>query len=287
MGKRDPRSRHQGAMIMRSPVADHYARGDLTAAIREGLARIGKTEGTVTAEDLAPVDEFHIGGRAATADLAQQLGLTPDDRVLDIGCGLGGPARHIAARYGCHVTGIDLTRDYIEAGNVLSEWLQLHDCVSLQQGNALSLPFANGSFSAAYMLHVGMNIADKSALFAEVGRVLRACARFAIYDVMRTGNGALSYPVPWASTPDADAVTSPSQYRDALSTAGFELMSDRQRRDVALEYFARQRAQVAAGPVALGVHTLMGARRPEMVRNMSEGISDGRITPVEIIARKL
>ena len=104
---------------------------------------------------------------------------------------------------------------------------------------------------------------------------------------MRTGNGALSFPLPWASTPDANAVTSLGQYCDALSTAGFEVLSDRQRRDVALEYFTRQRAQVAAGPVALGVHTLMGARRPEMVRNMSEGISDGRIAPVEIIARKL
>ncbi|MEH2670852.1 SAM-dependent methyltransferase [Bradyrhizobium japonicum] len=274
-------------MIMRSPVADHYARGDLIAAIREGLARIGKTEATVTAEDLAPVDEFHIGGSAATADLAQQLGLSPNDRVLDIGCGLGGPARHIAARHGCLVTGIDLTRDYIAAGNELSEWLQLRDRVSLQHGNALSLPFASGSFSAAYMLHVGMNIADKSALFAEVGRVLRAQARFAIYDVMRTRHGALSYPLPWARTPDANAVTSPGHYRDALSTAGFEVLSDRQRLDVALEYFARQRAQVAAGPAPLGVHTLMGARRPEMVRNMSEAISDGRIAPIEIIARKL
>jgi len=270
-----------------SRVADHYAHADLVTAIRDGLARLGKTESTVTAKDLAPVDEFHIGGRAATEELSRQLALTTSDRVLDVGCGLGGPARQIAAQHGCHVAGVDLTRDYVDAGNVLSEWLQLQGRVSLQYGNALAMPFADGSFTAAYMLHVGMNIADKSALFAEVARVLRAGALFAIFDVMRTGDGALSYPLPWASTADANAIVSPLHYRDALCAAGFEIVSDRERRDAALEYFARQRAQVTAGPPALGVHTLMGARRPQMVRNMSESISDGRITPVEIIARKL
>jgi ubiquinone/menaquinone biosynthesis C-methylase UbiE len=247
---------------------------------------LGKTESTVTAEDLAPVDEFHIGGRAATKELAQQLALSASDRVLDIGCGLGGPARQIAAQYGCHVTGIDLTRDYVEAGNVLSGWLRLEERVSLQHGDALALPFADGSFTAAYMFHVGMNIADKHALFAEVVRVLRAGARLAIYDVMRTGDGELSYPLPWASTAETNAIVSPRRYRDALSVAGFEIVSERGRREVALEYFARQRAQTAVGPAALGVHTLMGARRPEMVRNMSESISNGHIAPVVMIAKK-
>jgi SAM-dependent methyltransferase len=271
---------------MRFDVADHYARDGLVTAIRDGLARMGKTESTVTAEDLAPVDEFHIGGRAATGDMARQLALTASDRVLDIGCGLGGPARQIAAHYGCHVSGVDLTRDYVEAGNTLSRWLHLEDRVSLHHGDALALPFADGSFTAAYMLHVGMNIADKSALFSEVARVLRAGARFAIFDVMRTGDGELSYPLPWASTADTNAIVSPRNYCDALSAAGFDIASERERRNVALDYFARQRAEVATASPALGVHTLMGARRPEMVRNMSESISASRIAPVELIARR-
>ncbi|MCT2579689.1 MULTISPECIES: methyltransferase domain-containing protein [unclassified Mesorhizobium] len=205
----------------RSQVADHYARGSLVADIRDGLAAMGKTESMVTAEVLSPVDEFHIGGRAATAELAAQLALTAGDRLLDIGCGLGGPARQIAAHYGCQVTGIDLTRDYVEAGNVLSGWLHLKERVSLQQGDALALPFADASFTAAYMLHVGMNIADKSALFSEVARVLRAGARVGVYDVMRTGAGELSYPLPWASTAETNAIAAPGQYRDTLSAAGF------------------------------------------------------------------
>lgn len=272
---------------MPSQVADHYARGGLVAAIRDGLARMGKTEGTVTAEDLASVDEFHIGGSASTEELARQLALDAKDRVLDIGCGLGGPSRHIAARYGCHVTGVDLTPDYVDAGKVLSGWLRLGDRVSLQQGDALALPFPDGSFTAAYMLHVGMNIADKRALFVEVARVLGRGGRFGIFDVMRTGDGELGYPLPWASTAETNAIVPPGAYRDALSAAGFEILSERERRDVALEYFARQRAQVATAPAALGVHTLMGVRRPEMVRNMSEAIVAGRIAPVEIIARKM
>lgn len=269
-----------------SAVADHYARERLIAAIRDGLAAMGKAESNVTAEDLSPVDEFHIGGREATGELAGQLALAAGDQVLDIGCGLGGPARQIAAHYGCHVTGIDLTRDYIEAGNVLSGWLHLKDRVSLQEGNALALPFTDGFFAAAYMLHVGMNIVDKSALFSEAARVLRAGARLGVYDVMGTGEGELAYPLPWASTPETNAIAAPAQYREALSAAGFEIISERNRRDVALNYFAQQRAKVATGSTALGVQTLMGARRPEMVRNMSESISAGRIAPVEIIARK-
>ncbi|OHV68965.1 hypothetical protein LCM4577_23065 [Mesorhizobium sp. LCM 4577] len=270
----------------RSQIAEHYARGTLIADIRDGLAALGKTESTVTAEDLSPVDEFHIGGRAATGELAGQLALTTGDRVLDIGCGLGGPARQIAERYGCQVTGIDLTRDYVEAGAVLSSWLHLEDRVWLQQGDALALPFADGSFAAAYMLHVGMNIADKTALFSEAARVLRAGARFGVFDVMRTGAGELSHPLPWASAADANAIATPEQYRDALSAAGFEVLSERERRDVALDHFARQRAQAATGQPVLGIQTLMGARRPQMVRNMVESISAGQIAPVEIIARR-
>lgn len=270
----------------RSQVSVHYARGGLITAIRDGLSRMGKTESTVSAEDLAPVDEFHIGGRVTSGELAQRLALTASDRVLDIGCGLGGPARQIAAHYGCHVTGIDLTPDYIDAGNVLSRWLQLGDRVLLQQGNALALPFPDGSFTAAYVLHVGMNIADKRALFAEAARVLRAGGRIGVFDVMRTGDGELAYPLPWASTLETNAIEPAATYRDALLTAGFEILSERERRDAALDHFARQRGQVTNVPAALGIHTLMGERRPEMVRNMSEAIVAGRIAPVEIVASK-
>jgi ubiquinone/menaquinone biosynthesis C-methylase UbiE len=270
-----------------SAVADHYARGGLIEAIRAGLSEVGKTERTVTADDLAPVDEFHIGGRTSTEELARSLVLNSSDRVLDIGCGLGGPARFIAGRYGCHVTGIDLTRDYVEAGKVLCDWLGLSDQVELRQGNALSLPFESQSFDAAYMIHVGMNIADKRALFAETARVLRTDGRLVVFDVMRMADGELPHPLPWATTASSNAIARPSEYRAALQFAGFQITSERDRQAFALEYFQRQRAQSdSLRPAGFGLQTLMGSRRPDQVRNMLSCVNAGLIVPVEIVARR-
>jgi ubiquinone/menaquinone biosynthesis C-methylase UbiE len=269
-----------------SAVADHYAHCGLIEAIRAGLTAIGKSERTVTADDLAPVDQFHIGGRLSTEEVAQSLRLTASDQVLDIGCGLGGPARFIAGRYGCHVTGIDLTRDYVETGNVLCGWLGLSDRVELRQGNALSLPFQDTSFDAAYMIHVGMNIGDKRALFAEAARVLRKGARFVLFDVMRQTDGEFPHPLPWATTAASNTIAQPSKYRAALRSTGFEITSERNRLAFALEYFERQHAQQAASPAALGLQTLMGARRPEQVRNMLTCVRGGLVAPVEIVAER-
>lgn len=268
-------------------VSDHYAHGNLIAAIQNGLTLMGKTTSTVTVDDLAPVDEFHIGGRKATVELMEQLQPSPTDHLLDIGSGLGGAARFVADRYRCLVTGIDLTREYVEAGRDLCEWVGLNDRVSLHHANALSIPFPDGTFSAAYMLHVGMNIEDKSKLFSEAARIMRSGSLFGVYDVMRTGDGELNYPLPWATTRESNAVARLEQYRTALQSAGFEILSERNRRDFALAYFNQLQPKMSAtdGPPPLGLHTLMGERRKSQVRNMIENISSGRIAPIELIAR--
>ena len=271
-------------MMDRLTVSDHYARSNLIDAIRDGVIALGKTIGTVTVADLAPVDEFHIGGRIATQELVAQLHLTPADHVLDVGCGLGGAARFIAERHRCRVTGVDLTRSYVKAGQAMCQWVGLADRVSLHQGDALAIPFPAESFTAAYMLHAGMNIADKDALCSQVARVLKPGALLAVYDVMRTEASELSYPVPWATTRDIDAVAEPEVYRRALAATGFDLISERNRRDFALAYFAGQKAATGAPP-PLGLHTLMGARRKE-VQNMIVNISAGIIAPVELVAKK-
>jgi SAM-dependent methyltransferase len=270
----------------RLTVSDHYARSNLIDAIREGVTALGKTTSTVTVADLAPVDEFHIGGRNATEQLVTQLRLTPADHVLDVGCGLGGAARFIAERHRCRITGIDLTGDYINAGQAMCQWVGLADRVSLHQGNALSIPFPVETFTAAYMLHAGMNIANKSELCSQVARVLKPGSLFAIYDVMRTGGRELSYPVPWATTADIDAVAEPEAYRRALRAAGFDLISERNRRDFALIYFAGLKTSSADTPPPLGLHTLMGARRKAQVQNMIANISAGTIAPFELVAQK-
>jgi ubiquinone/menaquinone biosynthesis C-methylase UbiE len=271
----------------RSKVSDHYARTNLIDAIHDGVVQMGKTTSTVTIDDLAPVDEFHIGGRKATEELVGQLGPSSTCHLLDVGSGLGGAARFVADRYKCRVTGIDLTPDYVEAGKVLCAWVGLCHRVSLHHASALSIPFPDEAFDAAYMLHVGMNIDDKAKLCSEVARVLRTGSVFGVYDVMRMADGEFTYPVPWATTPETNAVANPQTYRSALQSAGFEILSERDRTDFALTHFHLQSKMAASErPPPLGLHTLMGERRRDQVRNMIESISAGRIAPIEMIARK-
>ncbi len=269
-------------------VSAHYTSAGLLAAIRDGVARLSKTPATVTVDELAPVDEFHIGGRRATEHVLGQLGLTPDQHVLDVGCGLGGSARFATTRFGCHVTGIDLTEEFVATGQVLCDWVGLGDRVALRQGSALSMPFDAESFDGAYMLHVGMNIADKRELCAEVHRVLRPGACFGIYDVMRTGEGDLTYPVPWAATPATSAVAAVDDYRLALRAAEFTITAERNRRDFALEFFATLKARTvgSSGPPPLGLHILMGDTTPGKIANMVGSIASGTLAPVELVARK-
>lgn len=270
-------------------VTEHYTHGDLLSAILSGVTKLGKTRDTVTIEDLAPVDEFHIGGRRASKDFLDQLGLEDGDHVLDVGCGLGGTSRFVAERYNVRVTGIDLTAEYIDAGRVLCEWVGLGDRITLNRGNALSLTFDNDTFDGAYMMHVGMNIEDKAALFTEIHRVLRPKGVFGIYDVMRIGDGELTYPIPWAATASTSAVATPGDYKEALQTTGFTVDAERNRREFALDFFEQLHAKTAASiaPPPLGIHILMGDTAPVKVKNMIENIATGRVAPVEIIAWKV
>lgn len=271
-----------------SLVATHYTHGDLLDAITTGMTKLGKTPATVLTEDLGSVDEFHIGGRVATESFLDQLKLGAEDHALDVGCGLGGASRFAAERYGCRVTGVDLTPEYVETGKALCAWVGLAERVTLDHGNATETAYTESTFDKAYMLHVGMNIADKSALAAEFFRVLRPGGILGIYDIMRVGNGELTYPVPWANSAAGSVVGSPEEYRGALARAGFRITSERNRRDFALEFFERLQAGAAAseGPPPLGLHILMGKTAPTKTRNMIENISENRVAPVELIAEK-
>lgn len=268
-------------------VADHYTHGSLTDTITTGIAEIGKTPETVTIDDLSAIDEFHIGGRAASIEFLDQMSLSSDAHVLDVGCGLGGPARFTASRYGASVTGIDLTAEFVQTGQALCQWVGLDNTIELVEGSALDMPFDDAGFDAAYMMHVGMNIADKEKLFAEVARVLKPGSTFGVYDVMQTAQDEISFPVPWAETPATSALASPEHYKGALEKAGFEVVAERNRRDFAIAFFAELAAktQAAGGPPPLGTHILMGESRAVKVKNMADNIKAGRIAPVEMIAR--
>ncbi|HUS54380.1 MAG TPA: class I SAM-dependent methyltransferase [Thermohalobaculum sp.] len=272
-------------MPVEEDVARHYTSGNLLERIRQGLATMGRDPDHPSLDDLKPVDEFHIGGVEATGDLLAQIDLGPRSALLDIGSGLGGPARFIASNTGCHVTGIDLTEEFVATAGALSEMTGLAGRTSFIVGSALDLPFAPASFDAATLIHVGMNLPDKPVLFAGVARVLRPGRVFAVYDVMRTGPGELAYPVPWAETAATDFSAPPDAYRVAAAAAGFTIAAERVRRDFALDFF-RARAAGAAGqdgPPPLGIHLLTGTTGPEKMRNMITNIEAGVIAPVEMI----
>ena len=273
-------------MDVERAVAQHYTHGALEQAILDALIASGKDPDHLVPADLAPVDEFHIGGRQATIDFAAQLTIQPGWHLLDIGSGLGGASRFFAHERGCRVSGIDLTEDYVRVAGSLAERVGLADKVDYQQGSALAIPFPDHTFDGAYMLHVGMNIEDKAALFIEVRRVLKPGGVFAIYDVMRESEaGELAFPVPWATVPETNFITTAATYRTLLQAAGFVVEKERSRRDFAIESFRQRERAATNGPRPLGLHIPMGALAPQKIANMAANVRNGLIAPTEIISR--
>ena len=276
-------------MTDESSVLAHYRHGTLAEALLAGIAAAGKDPARLTPEDLAPVDEFHIGGRQATVEFAAAFKPAANMHWLDIGSGLGGPSRYIAHAYNCRVTGVDLSEEYVAVAGSLSRRVGLAGKVSYRQASALALPFKDATFDGVYMQHVGMNIADKARLFGEVHRVLKPAGTFAIYDVMRSNDGAFDYPVPWASGADGNFIETPATYRALLAAEGFELVSERNRSDFAMNFFRTMQAKMAqaGGPSKFGLQIVMGSNAPQKVGNMIGLIERGTVAPVEIIGRRV
>lgn len=263
-------------------VARHYGERNLFERI---VAAIGKDEAEIGAADIRAHDEFHIGQGEATERLLDPLGLPPGTKVLDIGCGIGGPARRMAARYGWVVTGLDLTPDFVAAATRLSQ-IAGDGTSRFVLGSALGMPFAPESFDLATLIHVGMNIADKQGLFAAVARVLRPGGRFALYDIMRTGPGHPDYPVPWAETPAASHLAAPDAYRAAARAAGFHTEREVDRSDVARAFFAAMQVAIRDGRATGGPPVIMGENAREKVANLTAAVQSGDIAPVEMVFRK-
>ena len=195
-------------------VAHHYCgRQDLADAIAESLRTAGKDIKALKAADLASIDEFHIRGRPATLELAERMKLDSHARVLDIGSGLGGPARTVAERYGCHVTGVDLTQEFCDAAEVLSGWVGLGDRVDFRQGDATNLPFSDDEFDAAMTIHAAMNIPAKDKMYTQARRVVKPGGMFAVYDVLQGEGGEVLFPVPWAREPSISHLATPDRGR--------------------------------------------------------------------------
>ena len=273
-------------MSIETNVASYYTRGRLEDSILQALSKAGKDLAQLTHGDLAAFDEFHVGGREATQELAAQMELRPGLRLLDAGSGVGGPARYFAAEHGCLVTGIDLTEEFVSVARSLTRRTKLDHVAEFRHGSALAMPFENATFDRAYTIHVCMNIPDKPGLFKEVRRVLKPGGLFAIFDLMRIGEGPIRYPVPWAPTEETSFVSHVSDYRDVLSAVGFHVTGERRRGAFALEFMQRMMARMAqGGPPVLGLHLLMGEQTKLLLSNVQSMIQEGILEPVELIAQ--
>jgi sarcosine/dimethylglycine N-methyltransferase len=255
-------------------VRDHYRATGLTERLKTALAVFGPEDVRLTPQQLAGLDQFHTRGLAATADLATLAGITADMSVLDVGSGVGGPARALAASNGCRVTGVDLSEPFVDAARYLTDRTGQSGQVSFQAGSALELPFDDGRFDAVLLQHVAMNIADRVTLYREIRRVLKVGGRFATYDVVLKG-GEPHYPVPWARTPSTSFLFTAEATREAVEPAGFRALVWQDDSETAKAWFVQVRASGPPPSPNLGV--VMGPDFAQLSGNLARNLMEDRI----------
>ena len=255
-------------------VREHYRATGLIDRIQSALATIAPDDQTLTVAQLAPLDQFHSRGILATAELASAAGLEPSSRVLDLGCGIGGPARYLAATFACKVIGVDLSPAFIDAATYLTARCGLPERVTFQVGDALHLPFENAAFDSVFLQHVAMNVEDRTALYAEVRRILTVGGRFATYDVVLR-DGDVVYPVPWARDASSSFLVNERDTQTALEQAGFKAVLWRDDTQTALDWF--QAVMAASPPSALNLGVVMGPDFRAMTANLARNIRENRV----------
>jgi ubiquinone/menaquinone biosynthesis C-methylase UbiE len=267
----------------------HYARGGLADRLLAALAEAGKDIDRLTTADLAPLDQFHSRRLRATEELAAMLAPAPGDALIDIGSGLGGPARYLAEVCGCRVSGIDLTADFVTAASELTRRVGLADRADFRQASALDLPFPDAGFDLAWSQNVAMNIADRPRYYAEMYRVLKPGGRAGIQDVAQGPGGPPHYPLMWADTPQTSFLLTPEKTREEIAAAGFEILLWQDNTDAALAEAQAERERLKADPQpppALGIHLIVGETFQQQVRNGGRSMSENRIRLVNAVLRR-
>ena len=274
-------------MSTEGKITEHWTHGSLAKAIMAALEKAGVDLASPSVRDLEPMDHLHGGGAEATREMMAMLTPKPDQHLLDIGSGIGGPARFLASEYGCRVTGIDLTQEFCDVAEMLTEKTGLSGLVSFRQGNALDLPFDDAGFDGAYSQNVSMNISDKAAFYGEACRILKPGGLFVAAEVAEGPEGLPFFPVPWAKVPEDSHLVSSDETRRQLEEAGFEVVQLIDKTEVMLEFYERTRQKITAeGPPILSVHVILGADGRERIKNGTRSVEEKRVIPLEVVCRK-
>lgn len=265
-------------------VSAHYTSGDLGEKLLTALRAAGKNPDALTLDDLTPVDQFHLGGKPATLQLISRAGFQAGMHVLDVGGGLGGPARTLAKETGCTVTVLDLSEEFCSVGTMLTARTGLAGAVTFQHGSALDMPFADGAFDAAWTQHATMNIADKARLYAEIHRVLRPGGRLALHDAMAGPVQPIHFPVPWARDSSISFLRSPETVRALLADAGFRKITWADEGPTILAALQKQATiRTINGPLPLGIQLLVGSQFPTMLENVGRNLREDRLTIIQAV----
>ena len=263
----------------------YYSPNDLYNTIIDGLNSLGTELSEVTLDDLQPVDEFHIRGSVATGELIRLSEFTPAMHILDVGCGIGGSTRRLAHETGCRVTGIDLSDEYIDTAQRLTQLLNMEERVAFYAASALDLPFDDHSFDGVWSIQMNMNVEDKLAWLNEVFRVLKPGGRAVLYEVCGNRNAPIYFPVPWAQDSTMSFLVPPEVFRDELARAGFDILVWNDKTELAQSAFASMTEPVGEPRLPeLGVHLLVGNDILSKAYNLHRNLDEERVSLIEAVA---
>lgn len=268
-------------------IYSYYSPNDLYDKIVEGLNKLGKDLSSVTLDDLQPVDEFHIRGDAATKELIKLANFTPDMHILDVGCGIGGSTRRLSHETGCRVTGIDLSDEYIDTAERLTQLLDMQERVKFLAASALELPFEDDAFDGIWSLQMNMNVEDKRSWLKEMHRVLKPGGRAILYEVCGNKNTPLHFPVPWAQDSSMSFLVPPDVFRNVIISAGFDIDVWNDKTDLARKAFANVKEPVGKPNLpVLGVYMLVGNDISTKAYNLHRNLEEERVSLIETVAVK-
>lgn len=261
-----------------------YGRGDLIARLFQALEKAGVDADDLTVYALGPIEELHIAGREHTLRLGRMAGLADGMQVIDLGCGIGGPARAIAHHFGCKVTGVDLTEEFCAVARTLTERTGLQDRVEIYHGSVLDLPFEDGTFDVVWMQHVALNIPDKAGLYREAGRVLRPKGKAALYEVLAGRQPVVHFPVPWTSDATLNFLVRERELQAHLDSAGFvsRIWEDSTQETTDFVRHAVERITDRGVPL-LSPGVLLGPDYPLMMMNLLRNLEEDRLRVVQAV----